>query len=88
MISEIASPEVCETTIDIVQPEPVKRSILSQFVFGFDAPAKASPGTTKFRFIAGTEEEDDEDVESVQVMTYSGSAAVSAQSASNGSLAL
>ena len=93
VISEIASSEECETVIEIEQPVaeepiPVKQSILAQFIFGFDAPARASPGPTKFRFIAGTEEESDDDVEDVQVMTYSGDAAVSAQSFSNGPLAL
>ena len=92
VISEISSSEVCETVVEIEaeQPaaEPVQKSILAQFVFGFDAPVTASPGSTKFRFIAGTEEEPEEDIEDVQVMTYSGNAAVSAQSFSNGPLAL
>ena len=101
VISEIASAEMCETTIEIEQPaaqpeiqaEPehidvVSKSIMAQFVFGFDAPARSSPGPTRFRFIAGTEEEDEDDMDEVQVMTYSGDAAVSAQSFSNGPLAL
>ena len=101
VISEIASAEMCETTIEIEQPaaqpeiqveteqtDVVKQSIMAQFIFGFDAPVKASPGPTKFRFIAGTEEDDDEDMDEVQIMTYSGDAAVSAQSFSGGPLAL
>ena len=101
VISEIASAEICETTIEMEQPaaqpeiqaEPehidvVSKSIMAQFVFGFDAPARSSPGPTRFRFIAGTEEEDEDDMDEVQVMTYSGDAAVSAQSFSNGPLAL
>ena len=101
VISEIASAEECETVIEIEQPveqpeiqaeteqtDVVRQSIMAQFVFGFDAPARASPGPTKFRFIAGTEEDDEDDVDEVQIMTYSGDAAVSAQSFSNGPLAL
>ena len=101
VISEISSAEMCETTIEIEQPveqpdiqaeteqtDVVKQSIMAQFIFGFDAPAMASPGPTKFRFIAGTEEDDEDDTEEVQIMTYSGDAAVSAQSFSNGPLAL
>ncbi len=101
VISEIASAEMCETTIEVEQPAaevPVEmpaeqidvatKSIMAQFIFGFDAPAKASAGPTKFRFIAGTEEEPEEDIEDIQIMTYSGDAAVSAQSFSNGPLAL
>ena len=101
VISEIASAEMCETTIEIEQPvaeseiqaetehtDVVKQSIMAQFVFGFDAPARASPGPTRFRFIAGTEEDDEDDADEVQIMTYSGDAAVSAQSFSNGPLAL
>ena len=101
VISEIAAAEMCETTIEIEQPAaevPVEmpaeqidvatKSIMAQFIFGFDAPAKASAGPTKFRFIAGTEEEPEEDIEDIQIMTYSGDAAVSAQSFSNGPLAL
>ena len=101
VISEIASAEMCETVIEIEQPaaqpeiqveteqtDVVKQSIMAQFIFGFDAPVKASPGPTKFRFIAGTEEDDDEDMDEVQIMTYSGDAAVSAQSFSGGPLAL
>ena len=92
IISEIASAEECEIVIEIEQPAekpmPVRQSILAQFVFGFDAPVRASAGPTKFRFIAGTEEESEDDVEGVQVMTYSGDAVVSAQSFSNGPLAL
>ena len=98
VISEIASAEVCETIIEIEQPaqpeiqaeqiDVATKSIMAQFIFGFDAPAKASAGPTKFRFIAGTEEEPEEDIEDIQIMTYSGDAAVSAQSFSNGPLAL
>lgn len=98
VISEIASAEVCETIIEIEQPaqpeiqaeqiDVAAKSIMAQFIFGFDAPAKASAGPTKFRFIAGTEEEPEEDIEDIQIMTYSGDAAVSAQSFSNGPLAL
>ncbi len=89
VISEIAMPEECETSIEIEQPKPVvKQSILAQFVFGFDAPVTSKPGPTKVRFIAGAEEESDEDVDNVQVMSYSGNAAVTAQNVSNGPLAL
>lgn len=101
VISEIASAEMCETTIEVEQPAaevPVEmpaeqidvaaKSIMAQFVFGFDAPVRASPGPTRFRFIAGTEEDDEDDMDEVQVMTYSGDAAVSAKSFSNGPLAL
>ena len=92
VISEIVSAEECETIIEIeqpaVEPMPVKQSILAQFVFGFDVPVRSSAGPTRFRFIAGAEEESEDDVEDVQVMTYSGDAAVSAQSFSNGPLAL
>ena len=98
VISEIASAEVCETIIEIEQPaqpeiqaeqiDVAAKSIMAQFVFGFDAPVRTSPGPTRFRFIAGTEEDDDDDMDEVQVMTYSGDAAVSAQSFSNGPLAL
>ncbi len=101
VISEIATAEMCETFIKIEQPvaqpeiqaeteqiDVARKSIMAQFIFGFDAPARASPGPTKFRFIAGTEEDDEDDTEEVQIMTYSGDAAVSAQSFSNGPLAL
>lgn len=90
VISEIEMPQEAETKIIVepARPSQLKQSILTQFVFGFDAPAKAKAGTTKFRFIAGEEEEPEEDVEDVQIMTYTGDAAVSAQSVSNGSLAL
>ena len=90
VISEIEMPQEAETKIIVEPARPVqhKQSILTQFVFGFDAPAKAKAGTTKFRFIAGEEDEPEEDIEDVQIMTYSGDAAVSAQSVSNGSLAL
>ena len=90
VISEIEMPQEAETKIIVepARPTQLKQSILAQFVFGFDAPAKAKAGTTKFRFIAGEEEEPEEDVEDVQIMTYTGDAAVSAQSVSNGSLAL
>ncbi len=101
VISEITVPETCETTIEMEQPvkepeyiqtvfeteQPVKLTAATQFIFGFDTPAKVSAGATRFRFFA-EEEEDDDDTESVQVMTYSGDAAVSAQSTSGGSLAL
>ena len=81
MISEISVPEECETSVEIEaeEPKPVKQSILAQFVFGFDAPVTSKPGPTKVRFIAGAEEESDEDVDNVQVMSYSGNAAVTAQ---------
>ncbi len=90
VISEIASPEECETTVTIEaeEPAPVKQSILAQFVFGFDAPVTSKKGPTKVRFVMGAEEESDDEVDSVHVMTYSGDAAVSAQSMSNGPLAL
>ena len=90
VISEIEMPQEAETKIVVepVRPAQLKQSALTQFVFGFDTPAKAKAGTTKFRFIAGEEEESDEDIEDVQIMTYTGDAAVSAQSVSNGSLAL
>jgi len=97
VISEIQAPEVCETKIEVPVKEtavetPVQKvavqSMLTQFIFGFDTPAAAKAGGTKFRFIAGEEDEPEEDVEDVQVMTYSGDAAVSAQSFSSGSLAL
>ena len=103
VISEIAIPEECETTVEIEQPVkepeliqtvfeveqpvPAQMGMATQFVFGFDTPARAAVGATRFRFFA-EEEEDDEDTESVQVMTYSGDAAVSAQSSSSGPLAL
>ena len=99
VISEIQVPEVCETQIaveapveEIVSEAPVQKaavhSMLTQFVFGFDTPAVAKTGGTRFRFIAGEEDEPEEDIEDVQVLTYSGDAAVSAQSFSNGTLAL
>lgn len=89
VISEIAMPEECETSIEIEQPKPVvKQSILAQFVFGFDAPVASKPGPTKVRFIVGNEEEPEDDTENVQVMSYSGNAAVTAQNVSNGPLAL
>ena len=90
VISEIEMPQEEETKIVIepARPAQVKQNILAQFVFGFDAPVRAKAGTTKFRFIAGEEEEPEEDIEDVQVMTYNGDAAVAAQSVSNGSLAL
>ena len=94
LISDIETPEVGETSIEIEAPvveAPVveqPRSILAQFVFGFDAPVNAKASETKFRFINGTEEEDADDEDSVQIMTYNGDAAVSAQSVSNGPLAL
>ena len=90
VISEIEMPQEAETKVVIepARPAQAKQSILAQFVFGFDAPVKAKAGTTKFRFIAGEEEEPEEDIEDVQVMTYNGDAAVAAQSVSNGSLAL
>ena len=90
VISEIEMPQEEETKIVIepARPTQVKQNILAQFVFGFDAPVNAKAGTTKFRFIAGEEEEPEEDIEDVQVMTYNGDAAVAAQSVSNGSLAL
>ena len=90
VISEIEMPQEAETKIVVepARPAQLKQSKLAQFVFGFDVPAKAEAGTTKFRFIAGEEEEPEEDIEDVQIMTYSGDAAVSAQSVSNGPLAL
>ena len=66
---------------------PVRQSVLTQFIFGFDSQTTAT-GPTKFRFISGEEEEPEEDIEDVQVLSYSGDAAVSAQSVSNGPLAL
>ena len=90
IISEIESLEKCETCIEIElpEPEPAPMSILAQFVFGFDAPVSARPGKTKFRFIVGSEEDNEDDTESVQVISYSGDAAVSASSISGGQLAL
>ena len=97
VISDISVPEVCETVVKIEAPvetveEPVHKvavqSILTQFVFGFDTPSVAKASGTKFRFIAGEEDEPETDVEGVQIMTYSGDAAVSAHSFTSGSLAL
>ena len=89
VISEIQSAEECETKIivEAARPVPVKQGILAQFVFGFDSQTARS-GPTKFRFIAGEEEEPEEDIEDIQIMSYSGDAAVSANSVSNGPLAL
>ncbi len=89
VISEIESPEECETKIivEAARPIPVKQGILAQFVFGFDSQTARS-GPTKFRFIAGEEEEPEEEIEDIQIMSYSGDAAVSANSVSNGPLAL
>ena len=97
VISDILVPEVRETVVKIEAPaeiteEPMHKtavqSILTQFVFGFDTPATVKAGGTKFRFIAGEEDEPEADVEDVQIMTYSGDAAVSAHSFTGGSLAL